>query len=99
MLDLKKRARVICGVTAEKYYFTSVKQTQFVKIIPQLIYKNQPHGTVCEPEVMQTDTVKQAGVYWSYDGDDLSFARISSEDNRTAEVFSKAAPGVWQAGC
>lgn len=47
---------------------------------------------------MQTDTVKQVGAYLSYDGADLSFVRISSSDNRTAEVFQKAAPGVWQAG-
>lgn len=47
---------------------------------------------------MQTDTVKQVGAYLSYDGADLSLVRISSSDNRTAEVFQKAAPGVWQAG-
>ena len=38
-------------------------------------------------ELMQTDAVEQAGVYWSCDAADLSFVRVSSEDNRTAEVF------------
>lgn len=56
------------------------------------VLKNDPLnnllcGTVCQPELMQTDTLKQAGVYWSCDAADLSFVRISSEDNRTAEVF------------
>lgn len=57
------------------------------------------NNLLLKPELMQTGTLKQAGVYWSCDASDLSFVRISSGDNRTAEVFEKAAPGAWWAGC
>lgn len=64
-----------CGITIERYFGGETKD------------KNQLCGTVCKPDLMQTDTLKQAGVYWSRDAADLSFVRINREDNRTAEVF------------
>lgn len=80
------RTGAACGITIERYLGAEAQDNN-PGLTENYTLNNLLCGTACKPELMQADTLKQAGVYWSCDAADLSFVRISREDNRTAEVF------------